>query len=237
MSARSVITVLLAVLAGVGCKPRATIGHFGDNAFYAARDHYRVRYLDGASDRRALLPDGWAITSFDRARGVPTVPRAVEPETHHLMQGDRAVRERVPPYELRYAHSDGSVIFVRSLPIETSRAPEALLRDYVRTSASAFGAAAALLGTTHHERIASHRTLAAGPARFDERPAHFATLEVVSARSRWRSTLIAVETPRRWRTRRSWGTLVIVGMSSPALLHDVHREELTSFAARLDIAR
>jgi hypothetical protein len=245
------IPLALALSAALlGCKTRREVGHFGDRAFYHARDHYRIRYRPDGEETGSLLPPGWSIDNYAvGAEGRPTVasrePRfwtgyAVE----HPRGGTRHIRaERI---DLRFVRSgDPAMIWARTVPTSESWADaplEQIVRGGVRGLASGARPGLDLFG---RDPPLGGRTMVRvrdeGPAQVDGRPAYFSTFDLIRtpAGSVDRVTVVVARPgSHRWRYRRwSFPMLLIFGYVSSPATHEGYRRDFAGFVSRVDIAR
>jgi hypothetical protein len=115
------------------CYAPSAGGWFDDHAFYAARQHYRVRYVAGGEQRRALAPEGWRITNYQYDPGGRPSRALLGHEHMTTVAVDRNrdgapdawVRE--PESELHLEHdSESAAISVRTLPLEGAMAQRPL---------------------------------------------------------------------------------------------------------------
>lgn len=235
---RALVPIALGLaLSLLGCMRPSDVGHFGRNAFYHAADHYRIRYADAEG---TMLPAPWRIENFVVEGERPTVSRT-EPIWYTSVGSGRAL-QRVPIFDLRYVHDDGSTIFVRTVPVPASFAglePTLLLGEHVRRTA--IGAAARETFGFPVPRPFRWRWLRQGSATVDGRDAAHATVEVLGGRdpAGVRVTLVALQPGRHvMRVGRERVPIILVfGLASPAARHEAHLPTLERFVSRVDIAR
>ena len=238
------LAALVALVAG--CKSPRAIGHFAPDAFYHARDHYRVRYL--APERRQLLPGSWVLDNFEHEDGRPTIPRE-EPTywtdyfVEHPRVGARAVRaER---FDLRFTHVAGDgVIWARSVP--SSRASydarvDLILRDAIGAMADEGVRGLDLVGyPVAQGDEASLEVRGHGRASVDGLPAYWASFDVTNQRSGVvdRYTVVLLRPPGgTWRAHRwTFPMLLVLGYASPPTRYAALRPTFESFVGRIDLA-
>lgn len=245
--------LLLATVAclAAGCLPTRRVGHFGDNAFYHARDHYRVRYMDGAE---GLLPDRWVLENFElREDGTPDAAR-VEPDDafldHYALSQFAPVRretafsgERV---DLRYVLDDGvGEIYARTLPVPPAwdRAPlSAMMRRAVVSMTAPLAQAPNLLGHRIPPGTSVHLR-GEGTAMVDGVRAHFVTFDLIQTNpggaERVRRVSVVGVRPDNFRYRvHRWALpmMVVFGHISAPDEHDAQRSDFESFVSRVDFA-
>jgi hypothetical protein len=250
VSARSTAPLAIALLAAClalvgGCKRATDVGHFGNGAFYHARDHYRVRYLEGADRERGLLPSAWRIANFTLERGVPSTA-AHGDENYAVYQlpnrNGRRVATRAAAFDLRYQHWDRSVIWARTLPAEPEAehaSSAALLDSYVRSAAAQPADTQMGLGF-FVQGMPEWRFLRRGPATVDGRSGAHATLDVRRAGGSQvsRITLVIVRSEHVFRARAgTFPMFVVFGLASPPDRHRDHLADLESLVSRVDLAR
>ncbi|HJL15477.1 MAG TPA: hypothetical protein RMH99_07480 [Sandaracinaceae bacterium LLY-WYZ-13_1] len=245
---RLVLGIVLAGVAAAGCKSARQVGHFGAEAFYHQRDHYRIRYLPGADARAALLPPGWSLQNYAHGpEGRPTVASersrywtsyAVE----HPRRGTREVRaERV---DLRFVHRpEPAMMWVRTVPTSEEWADvplEGLVRGGVLGLAADREAGLDLLGRNLPVGRTEVRVLGHGPARVDGHPAHYAVFETVRAEAGEadRMTVVVVRPgEHRWRYGRwTFPMLVVFGYVSAPARHASFRDDFAGLVSRVDVA-
>jgi hypothetical protein len=169
------IAVSLSLALGGGCFAPSRVGWFDDHAFYAARQHYRVRYLPGAEPTRALMSERWVLDNFTRdGTGRPGSPifdarqmARYEVDTNSDGIVDRWIVE--PEYELHFEHADGgAMIWMRSMPLQgalVQRSLPALCHDIVD---------AMVTGSESSKWMEQGQRLRLGARIVDEGPATFA---------------------------------------------------------------
>lgn len=136
---------VLALLLAIGCVDRSHVGYFDDHAFYSVRQHYRIRYLAGASATRSLLGAEWRPTSIRFENGLPSEGRwnAEDRTVFHVdRDGDGRfdVRTQAERFDLRFEHREnGASLMVRTTPMAGSlrqRRLDVLVHDVLEAVAS-----------------------------------------------------------------------------------------------------
>ncbi|HHH29164.1 MAG TPA: hypothetical protein ENK57_12575 [Polyangiaceae bacterium] len=253
------LQMLVAIVTLCACGGETAVGHFGTNAFYPARNHYRVRYVPGEESRRALLPRVWVIDNFHVEDGRPTrARRAPRYFTSYLLDedgdGDVTKATRTELFDLRYVHErDGSVIWARTMPLTrmmANRELSVILRDYIDRSSGGSYVEATLVGApVVRERRLAPRILREEPSRIDGQPAYVAVVEFIDVDrhrvdpdARGEVVTLAITRPRGlvWRSRVTsgsrWPALMLLGYSARPEVHAEHEADFESFISRIDVA-
>ncbi|MGE0789637.1 MAG: hypothetical protein AB7S26_28450 [Sandaracinaceae bacterium] len=248
--ALALASFLLGAALLTGCLGERYVGHFDDNAFYASRGHYRIRYENPG----ALLGPDWELTNFERDElGQPIraihVPNA---DDAHAISEFAPVRreyafgsERV---DLRYVNSDGvSEIFTRTLPMSPAWA-RAELSAAIARAVIALGTPIAgapnLLGHQLPPNTEVHMR-ASGAAHVDGHDGRYVVfdlIQVANGTERVRRVSLVALRPdelvnvhyrvRRWRLP----MLLVIGHISPPEVHDEQHAEFAGLVSRLDLA-
>ncbi len=235
-----------------GCLGARPIGFFGSHAFYTARDHYRVRYLDG--DERRLLADGWDIENFEVGDdGVPDVARLDPPEAYmdsHALSSYVPMRreyafstERV---ELRYRREDGvSEIYARSLPLPPGWA-EADVGLAMRRSVLSLGNPMARAPNVLGHQVPTGTVVhlrAEGRAEVDGQPGYYCVFDLIQTDRRTgeervrRASVIGVRSEHSYRVRRyRLPMMVVFGLITSPSDHADLRPDFESLVSRVDFA-
>ncbi len=241
---------LLALASGAaGCMRPRPVGHFGENAFYLSRAHYRIRYLDG----RALAPSDWRLTSYeldDDGRPVGARQDARFWTTYDQAELLGASRTRpvvAERFDLFFEHEDGrSVMWARTIPIRRiwEREPAwRLLRAGVLGVDARSGPVPDLIGIGASEPRALGGEPEVRPARVDGQRTHAYTFDLVRgappAARLWRVTVVGLRTFRpTWAIgRRRLDSFIVLGYATPPDAHDEHRPAFESLVRRLDLRR
>jgi len=251
--ALALTTLLLTAALVSGCWSRPRGGWFDDHAFYAAREHYRVRYADETQHR--LLAPGWQLQNWVEQRGVPVAPRGgFEHEQWITLDrngdGRADVRARDVRYELFYEHAnDEAIIWARTTPLADTvarRSTQAILRDVVQAFVTDDPDAKWRRGRT---LALAARILEDGPATFGDTPAWRVIFEVHDLDRReddpgrvgalaylvlMRPTR-AAWSPGGGPAERGWPMAVLFGYVAQASAFEVHRTEFESFLDRVDV--
>lgn len=235
-----------------GCLQPRFVGHFGDNAFYHTRDHYRVRYLEGT---QRLLPEGWTLENFetDDESGAPTFareePSAAYVEQHGMSSYAPVRREyafTTERIDLRYSRSEGvGEIYARTLPLPPGWA-RAQLSTVMRRAVISIGApmqqAPDLLGHRVPGGTVVHLR-GEGPAEVDGRSAYYVTFDLIrtyeNGESQVRRVSLVGLRPEAHRIRvRRWRLpmMVVFGHISAPDAHLEQRPDFESFVSRVDFA-
>lgn len=250
--ALAIATLLLATIAS-GCWSRPRGGWFDDHAFYAAREHYRVRYADAAGHR--LLAPGWQLQNWTERDGMPVAARGgYEHEVVRTLDrngdGRVDVSARDVRYELFYEHAnDEAIIWARTSPLEETvarRSSQAIMRDVVQAFVADDGEDKWRRGRTLH---LAARVLEDGPATFGDTEAWRVIFEVHDlgrreddpARVGALAYLVMTRPTRTaWSpdggpTEHGWPMAVFFGYVAQAQVFEVHRTEFESFLDRVDV--
>jgi hypothetical protein len=264
LGAAAALLLPLSLGALPGCAGAPRVGAFGDDAFYAVRDHYRVGYAEAGASRpspSALLGPRWLLDNFvvrdgeiRDAKSTPEHRRWVELDRDDDGRVDH--RLSIERHDLRLTHEgDGSVLWAQTSPVGrrvANRDLEVIALDFVdRVGGGSYfevdwGAA------TVRERRVGTAVRAHGPVTVDGVPGHEVTFDIVSLDQREaqaehqgeRVTVVIVRPEARWapsprafdREARDdeWPMLVFFGHASRAERHDAHREDFERFLSRVD---
>lgn len=247
---RRAILLLLGATLASGCLPTRRVGHFGDNAFYHARDHYRVRYLDDAG--RSLLPESWALENFElHDDGSPDAARLTPDDAfldHYAMSQFAPVRREVAfsgeRVDLRYVREDGvGEIYARTLPVPPAwdAAPlSAMMRRAVVSMGAPLAQAPNLLGHRVPVGVSVHLR-GEGSAIVDGYSAYFVTFDLIqtdgNAERVRRVSIVGVRPDHSYRVRR-WQLpmMVVFGHISSPDDHVSQRATFESFVSRVDFS-
>lgn len=246
-------SLLVVALVVSGCWPRPRGGWFDEHAFYAAREHYRVRYADD-SERRLLSP-GWQLHNWIQQGGRPVAPR--RGPQHEVVRtldrdgdGRSDVRARDVRYELFYEHAnDEAIIWASTTPLEDAvarRSTQAILREVVQAFVADDDGAKWRRGHALH---LAARILEDGPASFggtdawrvifeihdldrrEDDPGRIGALAYLvlarPARNAW--------SPGGGPAVRGWPMAVFFGYVAQASVFEVHRTEFESFLDRVEV--
>lgn len=249
---RAATTLALLVLASSlgGCMRPRPVGHFGENAFYLSRAHYRVRYLEG----RALAPGDWRLSSYEfDGDGRPIRARHdsrfwTTYDQSELLGASRRRLVVAERFDLFFEHEDGrSVMWARTIPIRKlwDREPAwRLLRAGVFGLDGRGGPVPDLFGVSPSERRALGGEPEVRPARVDGQRTHAYTFDLLrgegSATARlWRVTVVGLRTFRpTWAIgRRRLDSLIVLGYATPPDAHEEHRPAFEGLVRRVDLRR
>lgn len=255
MSARITRSVLLALAFALGlggCIRPRPVGHFGENAFYLTRAHYRVRYE--SAPERTLLSQPWRLASYEiDPNGRPVGARQdarfwMTYDQHELLAAGRPRPIVAERFDLYFEHEDGrAVMWARTIPIRRAWQYEPasnLIRAGVLGIDRRSGPVPDLLGlgTLEHVELASEPEVR--PARVDATRAEAYTFDLARgpdpAHLRlWRVTVVALRSNgAMWRVgRRPLPSLIVLGYASAPQDHDAHRAAFESLVRRVDLAR
>lgn len=251
---RSILSVL-ALFVCAGCAARAHVGAFGDDAFYVARDHYRIGY---AYQRPDVISADWIVDNFQNGPdGIGPVKwtrdctRSVALDRDDDGRAERSIT--IESYDLRLLHrSDGSVLWAQTTPVSSrvsNRDLSVVAHDFVdRVGGGSYVEvdwAAALV----RERRFGTVVRSEGPVAIDGVAGHQMTFDLVSIDQREvdarhqgeRITIVIVRPNAPWvHPPRAFGSgdgppmLVTFGYASRAEHHDAHREEFEGLLGRID---
>lgn len=178
--------IALSALAALpACYAATPAGWFDDHAFYAARQHYRVRYVAGGESRRALAPQGWRLTNYQYdPEGRPTYAllgqehmTTIEVDQNLDGMPDTWIRE--PESELHLEHdSDAAAISVRTVPLQGATAQRSLsaIANTIIEALVTHDSSGKWMQSARLSLAA--RIVEEGPVSFGATPAHGTVLEV-----------------------------------------------------------
>jgi hypothetical protein len=242
MGTRSRLALLfgLLVLAGCGASP-----YFRPHAFVPPLRHYRVRYLDAAT-QHVLAPE-WQILNFDRGR----IPETRTWMTRRVIdEGGGPRRVNLPVFDLLAEHErDGASLFLMTVPLESTmgrRELSIVAHDFVdELLGSALSVVRRTRGDTTEEHLVASRVLEDQAAEVGGAEAHLMTVERAqvgaASGSNQLFTFVLVRPPRRWRSSgvadASHGApmLILAGLESRADRYDSHRPDFDQLLDRLDV--
>ena len=231
--------LLACVLAG--CADASHGGYFDSEAFYATRQHFRVRYVPEGRGSRALLGPDWRPTSFAYADGMP-VEIAGSPIVRRVavdVDGDRRPDASVSlEHDLHFEHRrDGATMIVTTLPLDPSlgeRSLDVLLHEMLDAASEARASA---------DSLQVIRTLYEGRAEVGGASAYQAVFEGaalgaegrVVARSSDRAFLVLVRPSAGYAIGgRSVPMVVLFWLFARQEHFDAHVPELRSLLERTD---
>lgn len=251
---RSILSLVI-VLLGVGCASRARVGAFGDDAFYVARDHYRIGYAERRPD---VVSADWVVDNFQNGPdGIGRVKWTRDyTRTVALDRDDDGRAERplvIESYDLRLSHrGDGAVIWAQTTPVSSRIADRDLsvvAHDFVdRVGGGSYvdiDWSAALV----RERRFGTVVRSEGPVSIDGVAGYQIMFDLVSIDQREvdaghqgeRITVVLVRPSAPWvHPPRAFGAgdgppmLVTFGYASRTEHHDAHREEFEGLLGRVD---
>lgn len=245
MTARITSSALVALVLA-GCVGPRAVGHFGENAFYHARDHYRVRYLPHAP-QYSLLPEGWRLESyvFDDA-GRP-LEASRDPRFVQLYDADtrsgRVAQVLAERFDLYFAEDSGdATMWARTMPLDGYW--QGLdIAFLMRAAVAHIGRdprAPDVLGTRGYRFLAD--VIGDRSARVDGHRAHAVTFDVrmpagENSVAQRRVTVVGIEIEHhRWREGRVRRPMLLVfGYASSPSAHLATRATFERFVSRVDL--
>ena len=211
---RGAPALFLALALVAGCAEHSYRGYFDDHAYYATRQHYRMRYLADAAPQHALLGPDWRPLDFVLRSGVAVSVRPDRTSTDRVYVdlNDDGIGDGWAPvdrFDMRFEHRQtGALILVRTSPLgraAVDRGLDVLVHETIeelgRAAPRGYGTAVEVVRTSY-ESAATVGGAPAYQAMFEG--AALGQGGTVVATSTDRAFLVMVRPPGRWTVVTFW---------------------------------